>query len=94
MLLLRYFHNKNAFGVVLKEKINKFIGLANTDLGITYRNGMFYPKGEEVLDQDLINHSLQTLAAYPNKDKDLRLALDNYKEGKKDGVIETCYCCL
>ena len=54
----------------------------------------FFLQEKNVLDQDLINHSLQALAAYPNEDKDLRNALDNYRMGKKDGVIETCYRCM
>jgi hypothetical protein len=63
-------------------------------LGISYENGMFYPAGEPILDHDLINHSLIVLSSYPAEDKDLRLALDNYRAGKKEGIVETCYRCV
>jgi|GEM_PF-3205807 len=73
---------------------SQLLSRASTDLGIRYESGMFYPKGEFVLDQDLINHSLNVLTAYPAEDKDLRLALDDYRAGKKDGIVETCYRCM
>jgi hypothetical protein len=79
---------------LLDKAYQDLINAADGNLGITYNAGAFYPKGEEVLDEDLINHSLNVLSGYPNEDKDLREGLDNYKAGKKTGVIETCYRCV
>ena len=67
---------------------------ATTDLGIVYEDGQFYPKGEPELDKDLINHALIVLKDFPAEDRDLRLALDNHRAGKKTGIVETCYRCV
>jgi hypothetical protein len=74
--------------------LNEIMARSTPVIGISYANGMFYPGGEPVLDQALINHSLLVLAPYPDEDQDLRLALDNYRAGKKHGIVETCYRCV
>jgi hypothetical protein len=67
---------------------------ANLDLGITYKDGAFYPTGEPTLDHELIDHALTVLAPYPAEDKDLRLALQQYRAGKMDSVVDKCYRCV
>ncbi|MDO6431535.1 hypothetical protein Q4E93_13100 [Flavitalea sp. BT771] len=78
----------------IDQSIHSIMHRATAALGVSYDSGMFYPAGEPALDQDLINHSLRVLAGYPAEDKDLRLALDDYRADKKDGIVETCYRCL
>lgn len=78
----------------IDEAIDMLINMATVDLGITYKSGMFFPKGEEVLDKELIGYSLKSLIGFPNENKDLQNALDNYKANSKYGVIENCYRCI
>jgi hypothetical protein len=95
VVLIRNFFSQNSeLTNVFDASITDILSLSNSVLGINYRQGMFFPKGEEILDNDLIGHSLSTLSAFPNEDKDLRKALEYYYEGSKYGVIEYCYRCV
>lgn len=76
------------------ESIEMILNLSNVDLGISYKSGMFFPKGEELLDKELIGYSLNSLEAFPNENKDLHNALASYRADSKYGVIENCYRCL
>ncbi len=78
----------------IDDSISEIMARSTPAIGISYASGMFYPGGEPALDHDLINHSLLVLAPYPAEDKDLRLALNDYRAGKKHGIIETCYRCV
>ncbi|HKC69470.1 MAG TPA: hypothetical protein VKG26_14640 [Bacteroidia bacterium] len=90
----RYFSNKIDMGEAIDANIEGFLDLATIDLGVTYKAGMFFPKGEDLLDKELIGYSLNSLEGFPNENKDLQNALENYRSGVKYGVIENCYRCL
>jgi len=94
VLLRKYYADQPRVYDMIDEAYQDLLNLSSIDLGITYKAGMFYPSGETVLDNDLINHSLTVLAAYPAEDADLRSALDNYRTNKKTGIVETCYRCV
>ena len=90
----KYFKSKPDMLFAIDENIEGFLNLSAIDLGITYKSGMFFPKGEELLDNDLIEYSLKVLVPFPNENKDIRNALENYRSGSKYGVIENCYRCI
>lgn len=90
----KYYFHRVEMAEVIDENIEGFLGLATLDLGITYKQGVFFPKGEKLLDKELIEYSLSTLQGFPNENKDLQNALDNYRLGTKYGVIENCYRCI
>ncbi|MGA2823579.1 MAG: hypothetical protein ABSE72_08650 [Bacteroidales bacterium] len=95
LVLVRQYYQENAKRLTfLDESIEGLLKLSGTELGISYKSGMFFPKGEELLDHELIEYSLSSLSSYPNEDKDLRNALENYRAGSKYGVIENCYRCI
>ncbi len=81
-----------------KDTVDKYIqailGKCDPALGISYNNGMFYPTGEELLDEDLINNSLSVLRDFPNESKDFQIALVNYRSGDGSGAISQGYICL
>jgi hypothetical protein len=90
----KYYLNKIDMAEAIDENIEGILKLATVDLGITYKQGVFFPKGEELLDKDLVEFSLSSLKDFPNESKDLQNALDNYRSGSKYGVIENCYRCI
>lgn len=90
----KYYSNKNEMNIVIDETVESFLNLSTIDLGITYKSGMFFPKGEELLDKELVGFSLNSLKTFSNENKDLQNALDNYRTGSKYGVIENCYRCV
>jgi len=89
----RHFSFNKAIVDKFDNGISTILALSNADLGISYQGGMFFPKGEEILDKELVGESLKILSNYLNEDKDLRNALMNYSSGSKYGVIENCYRC-
>ncbi|MBN8676201.1 MAG: hypothetical protein J0L56_18865 [Chitinophagales bacterium] len=93
-IVRKYYSTNHQMVQIIDETIEGFFDLSTTDIGITYKSGMFFPKGEELLDKELIGHSLTLLKSYPDEDKDLKTALDNYRSGTKYGVIEFSYRCI
>jgi hypothetical protein len=71
--------------------INDIISKSNIDIGVRWADGVFYPTGDKVLDEELIEKSLQCLEKYPNEKKDIKNALENHQAKKLDGVVENCY---
>lgn len=67
------------------------LSLSNLNLGVQWTDGVFFPSGEVVLDNELIEGALQSLIDYPNENRDVRIALSNYQAGRLDGVVENCY---
>ncbi len=93
-IVRQYFSKNERITEIIDETIEGFLQLSTIDIGITYKAGMFFPKGEELLDKELIGYSISLLNEYPDEDKDLRTALDNYRTGSKYGVIEFSYRCI
>ncbi|MGN6603603.1 MAG: hypothetical protein ACTHK8_14210 [Ginsengibacter sp.] len=90
----KFYSNKPDMSDVIDENIEAMLELSAADLGITYQHGSFFPKGEELLDRELVGFGLSSLKQFPNENKDLQNALDNYRSGSKYGVIENCYRCI
>jgi len=79
---------------LLDEAIITIIEKSEVDLEIRYTSGQFYPAKEKLLDKELIDFSLIALSIYPDEDKDLRIALQNYSANNKYGIVEYCYRCM
>lgn len=94
VVVRQYFSNDSKNSRLFDEGIEEVLSLSITDLGISYQSGMFFPKGEQVLDKNLIGEAMSILSDYPNEDKDLRKAIENHTEDAKHGVIENCYRCI
>jgi hypothetical protein len=90
----KYYSTHEHYASTIDDAVQDILSMCVADLSISYQNGMFFPKGEEVLDKELIGYSFKILADYPNEDKDLRKALENYTSGSKYGVVENCYRCI
>lgn len=61
------------------------------DLGVSWKDGMFYPSGAQDLDQSLIEEPWEWLADFPPERADLLKALTAYRERRLDEVITNCY---
>jgi len=62
------------------------------EIGVWWKDGMFYPSGAEELDKSLIGDTLTWLKDYPSVEKYYRMALDRYKEPKSlADVMTNCY---
>jgi hypothetical protein len=75
----------------VSSDIKKSIELANLNLGIKWKDGIFYPTGDSFLDVELIDHALTLLDKYPNEKTDLKNALESYHAKRLYGVVENCY---
>lgn len=94
VLVRQYFSYDTKNARIFDDEIENILNLCITDLGISYQSGMFFPKGEQLLDKELIGRALSILSNYPNEDTDLRTAIKNHTEDSKYGVIENCYRCI
>lgn len=76
----------------LSANIKLVLSRCSRDIGITWKEGFFYPIGAEELDESLIGETLTWLNDYPNERKDYRIALECYlgDESLAD-VIRNCY---
>jgi len=61
------------------------------DLGITWRQGMFYRSGAKELDEKLIEEPFKWLDDFPNEKADYLKAAAGYSNKKLDDVIINCY---
>jgi hypothetical protein len=88
--------NKVKEGVLLINKgVYEALSHATCDLGVQWKDGLFYPSGAEELDKALLEEPLVWLAKYPNERKDYKRALECYLEGTHLGnVIKNCYLSL
>ncbi|MHC4478301.1 MAG: hypothetical protein ACYTEL_21905 [Planctomycetota bacterium] len=76
----------------LCESIEKALSYAACDLGITWKDGLFYPSGAEELDKALVEDTLTWLADYPSERKDYQRALECYLGKQHLGdVIKNSY---
>lgn len=75
--------------------ISTAMDYATCDLGIRWKDGLFYPSGAEELDKPLIEEPLVWLSKYPKERKDYEQALKCYEEGTHLGdVVSNCYLSL
>jgi hypothetical protein len=89
-----YYREDLRIASLLDEAIIPIIEKSEADLQIRYTSGQFYPGKEKLIDKELIDFSLNVLSIYPDEDKDLRIALQNYSANNKYGIVEYCYRCM
>ncbi len=75
----------------LSQYVDSALEQSSVSLGVKWKDGVFYPAGDEFLDEALIDTSLDYLNQYPNEKKDLKMALDNYYSNSLYGVVENCF---
>lgn len=64
---------------------------ATVDLGVAWRDGMFYPSGARELDEALIEEPFNWLEDFPDERADYLKAMRGYSNNKLDEVIINCY---
>jgi len=80
---------------LIDARISNALSQATCDLGVRWKDGLFYPSGAEELDKALIEEPLVWLDKYPNEREDYKRALDCYVEGTHLGdVVRNCYTAL
>lgn len=75
----------------LSNSIEVAIANATIDIGVKWRDGMFYPSGARELDEKLIEEPLKWLTRFPTERVDYLKALRGYIEKRPDDVIINCY---
>ncbi|HAM39109.1 MAG TPA: hypothetical protein DCP53_06935 [Elusimicrobia bacterium] len=78
LVLLYEFYEKSDLKFIIEKEIECALSYSNVDLGINWKDGMFYPRGAEILDEKLIEDSLRFLADFPNEKKNYEKALSDY----------------
>lgn len=61
------------------------------DLGVTWKNGLFYPSGARILDKKLIEDPIDWLSEFPDEKKDFENALSHYMKKNYGDVVSNCY---
>ncbi|MFQ5861963.1 MAG: hypothetical protein ACE5IC_02475 [Candidatus Brocadiales bacterium] len=88
-------HGFLKFDSELQEKMSFWIENAlshsTVDLGVKWKNGMFYPSGAEILDETLVEDPLDWLDDFPDEKQDFLKAIDRYSTNKLDDVVINCY---
>ncbi len=91
-VLYRYFSsNDSDWSIQLNKEITLALSLTPIDLGIKWKDGMFYPTNAGILDQKLIEDPLNWLNNYPDEKKDFSNAIVKYMSKEYGDVVGYCY---
>lgn len=93
-LLYEYFQNQHRGLQQIEESITAAPSLATVDIGILWKDGMFYPSGAKELDEQLIEEAFGWLDSFPEEKRLFSNALEEYLHGKLDAVLYNCYLVL
>jgi hypothetical protein len=87
------FHDDEGDGPeLLSQLIEAALSRCTCDIGVRWKEGLFYPSGAKELDEPLIGEVLTWLKGYPNEEKDYRAALHHYMTGDSlPDVVKDCY---
>jgi len=96
ILLNSDYNTKDKAGefVYLNANINDFLEKSETDLGIFWKDGKFYPSGSKLLDKKLIIDVLDWLNDFPEEKKDFEKALKEHLGKRDNDAIGDCYNCV
>lgn len=86
--------SENSKKDVITSYVENAIKSASINIGIKWVDGIFYPTGDKLLDDELIDVSVSLLDKYPNEKTDLKTALENHQAKSLYGVVENCYICV
>ena len=75
----------------LAASIDRALSRATVDIGIKWKDGMFYPSGAQVLDHALLEDPFDWLNEYPSEKSDFSKAIQNYTKKEYDQVVINCY---
>jgi len=79
---------------VIDYLVKNVLKSTTLNIGIRWADGTFYPTGDELLDEELIETAVTLLDNFPNEKIDLKTALENYQAKSLTGVVENCYLCI
>ena len=96
ILLYQFYDNKNEYSYEqnldnIDRWINTALDNANLDLGIRWKQGMFYQSGADILDEKLIEEPLGWIGSFPEVKEDYKKALSGLLKKDYPGVIDHCY---
>lgn len=77
--------------VLLDKDIDGILGMGEIDLGIVWKDGVFFPRGAKILDDALIVESLEWLKRFPEECEDFRRALEHLASENFADVSGCCY---
>ncbi len=81
-----------------QKEISNYISLAMEssalDLGINWKEGMFYPSGAKELDKDIIEEPFEWLGAFTDTKEDFKKALSAYFKKDYPSTIDHCYLAI
>lgn len=75
----------------LTDWIKAALNHANIDIGVRWRDGMFYPSGAKELDERLVEEPFEWLDAFPKEKVDYLNAVSSYTHKEYAEVIGNCY---
>ncbi|MEI8270928.1 MAG: hypothetical protein WCG45_06200 [bacterium] len=82
----------------MQDQITRSIKIAlessSINIGVNWKDGLFYPSGDKFLDKELLEQSYDLLKDYPNEQKDIKNAIENYSAKSLYGVVENCYLAI
>ena len=97
-LLFKYF-SEDKYGYeekreVIYEWVETALSNSNLDLGIEWKEGMFYPKGADLLDKKLIEDPLGWLGNFSDTKSDYKKALSCFLKKEYPEVIDHSYLAI
>lgn len=91
VLLYKYFDCNPQKQIMISQGVANALSHTTINLGISWKDGMFYPSGVKILDEQLIEDSFKWLDNFPDEKKDFKKALDHYIAKRYNEVVGICY---
>lgn len=91
VLLHKFLDNDSKVQTTISVSVEIALSLSTIDLGVKWKDGIFYKSGAKILDEKLVEDPLDCLEDYPNVKRDYLKALDSYYNKKLDDVMGSCY---
>lgn len=91
VLLYKFFDDQRNYQLKISSWIEVAMSNATVDLGMRWRNGVFYPSGAKILDEHLVEDPFDWLEDYPDEKKDFLKAISHHSANELGEVVINCY---
>ena len=89
--LYQYFNKDSQKQGKISKWVEVALSNATIELGVSWKDGMFYPSGAKILDEKLIEDPFDWLNEFPDEKKDFADALSHYIKKNYGDVVSNCY---
>ncbi len=81
----------NKIADLVNSSVQIALNHSSLDIGIRWVDGVFYPSGDNLLDEELIDKPLNLLDRFPSEKKNFEIALEHYNANRLNDTLTNCF---